>query len=605
MRWLGDEVFRGTRAVVSAAAERILEDEGGAVLRGTIDPAALFGWLSEELPRYELWSVAGSCASDEPRFAALSPYLTLTGEEPEGPLSAISALRALRRTLAAAGRRVLIVVERPEALDLGSATLLAAVCEEGGAQLLLLQRESEPLPTEFAKLLRENTLDLFIVGQLSTWGMVEALQLHLGGVVPFGTALRVHSWSGGVERWLWPAVDAARELGLLALREDGRVWAATGSPAAAPELLGMLADERALLSARAVVAYEALALGGARPASAIARRFGDAVLRELRLLESVGHGLEGCECVWLRAEVVRSGTAIGLAPARAERALVVAAALGADSGCWRHHTVARPVAGSRRFDEFASDLGAGVDLAHGARALVLGRWARAAERGEACRAQLTLADSTHAFSWMEPVARLMQRPFRCEEPGVVLAALDDGELRGFPELRQQVLMIGLTSNTPGVATRAITEAGPGARGRLLARIAQAITGSDLTGCFRAASDARHGEQLSAGVAALCGAVRLAGADTVALWRAAEELREAAPGVELPADVTGALDVLRLSERERELAGHARGERSAAEIAAALSLSQRTVEWHIGRILTRLGAASRAELRERYAALDPR
>lgn len=50
----------------------------------------------------------------------------------------------------------------------------------------------------------------------------------------------------------------------------------------------------------------------------------------------------------------------------------------------------------------------------------------------------------------------------------------------------------------------------------------------------------------------------------------------------------------LSRREIEVLEHvARGETS-KEIAAALGIGERTVNWHIARVFDRLGAGSRAE-----------
>jgi DNA-binding CsgD family transcriptional regulator len=60
------------------------------------------------------------------------------------------------------------------------------------------------------------------------------------------------------------------------------------------------------------------------------------------------------------------------------------------------------------------------------------------------------------------------------------------------------------------------------------------------------------------------------------------------------------DATPLTNREREIAALAAQQMSAADIAAQLHLSRRTVENHLQRIYTKLGIGSRAELAD---ALD--
>ena len=60
----------------------------------------------------------------------------------------------------------------------------------------------------------------------------------------------------------------------------------------------------------------------------------------------------------------------------------------------------------------------------------------------------------------------------------------------------------------------------------------------------------------------------------------------------------------LSEFERGLAlGAAAGE-SSSHLAARLHLSPRTVDWHLGRIFSKLRVSGRAELRECLEAARP-
>ena len=59
--------------------------------------------------------------------------------------------------------------------------------------------------------------------------------------------------------------------------------------------------------------------------------------------------------------------------------------------------------------------------------------------------------------------------------------------------------------------------------------------------------------------------------------------------------SGTPDATPLTRREREIAVLAAQQLSAADIAAQLHLSRRTVENHLQRIYTKLGISSRAEL----------
>jgi DNA-binding CsgD family transcriptional regulator len=76
-----------------------------------------------------------------------------------------------------------------------------------------------------------------------------------------------------------------------------------------------------------------------------------------------------------------------------------------------------------------------------------------------------------------------------------------------------------------------------------------------------------------------------------------ELVEAAVRSGQPGRASGALQ--RLSEMTR---ASGTGGRTNVDIGAQLFLSTRTVEWHLGKVYTRLGVGSRRELRQALASL---
>jgi DNA-binding NarL/FixJ family response regulator len=60
----------------------------------------------------------------------------------------------------------------------------------------------------------------------------------------------------------------------------------------------------------------------------------------------------------------------------------------------------------------------------------------------------------------------------------------------------------------------------------------------------------------------------------------------------------------LTDQERQIAGLARDGLSNPEIGARLFLSSRTVEWHLGKVFTKLGITSRMDLRDALPSAEP-
>ena len=91
-------------------------------------------------------------------------------------------------------------------------------------------------------------------------------------------------------------------------------------------------------------------------------------------------------------------------------------------------------------------------------------------------------------------------------------------------------------------------------------------------------------------------------DAIGMKAFAERARREliATGEKLPKRGVEAHD--RLTPHEEQIARLARDGRTSAEIGAQLFLSARTVEWHLGKVFTKLGIGSRRELQASLAGL---
>lgn len=167
----------------------------------------------------------------------------------------------------------------------------------------------------------------------------------------------------------------------------------------------------------------------------------------------------------------------------------------------------------------------------------------------------------------------------------VIAVFDVARL-GWPELV-----------TDRLATLAL--AVDGAAAPLCAQTAQALAGHDAPALLAAALGfERIGARLLAAEAAAAatpalrrdrGDARLAGA-----VERSRRLRELCPDAATPL-LQRAADHVRLTRREREIAGLAATGRTSREIASMLRISTRTVDNHLGRVYSKLGVSGRSGL----------
>ena len=175
-----------------------------------------------------------------------------------------------------------------------------------------------------------------------------------------------------------------------------------------------------------------------------------------------------------------------------------------------------------------------------------------------------------------------------------------------PALRLPVLAASALRGVPGAAGKLADGAAgcTGAAAAMYADLAAGLTDADRIRMLRAAKAAHSLGQYLLAHESAGRAVRLARGqgDRTAL-RAARRVENASFRMLLTANsVPDRLPDL--SEFERGLAlGAAAGE-SSSHLAARLHLSPRTVDWHLGRIFSKLRVSGRAELRECLEATSP-
>jgi DNA-binding CsgD family transcriptional regulator len=193
---------------------------------------------------------------------------------------------------------------------------------------------------------------------------------------------------------------------------------------------------------------------------------------------------------------------------------------------------------------------------------------------------------------------------------LLLGRLDDAE-RWTEQIEERAELTG----TPGAHTRAaaarasvLAARGEPAAGATLA--SEAADAAEAAGvrldgiAARLAAGRAHAAagDRAAAVAAFQRVASDAGQGGAGLFveAAARELRRLGSRLPATARRASAADAGELSAREREIAELVAGGRSNKQVAAALFLSEKTIEHHLSRIYAKVGVRSRAELAARMA-----
>ena len=194
--------------------------------------------------------------------------------------------------------------------------------------------------------------------------------------------------------------------------------------------------------------------------------------------------------------------------------------------------------------------------------------------------------------------------------GELEALADEAQVQGLrgveTDIRRLVLRNGDTGSAPALASS--SSAVEGLEGRLLAAFARAVAAADAPGLVAISDEATAaGHGLLAFEAAQQAAVCLE--HTADRWRLTAVQRRL-HHLMVDAGISGQMPALRsgqgpvLTAREAEILELVATGSSNAEVAAALSLSPRTVEGHLSRIFAKLGVSRRAELLEVDREIHP-
>jgi DNA-binding CsgD family transcriptional regulator len=208
-----------------------------------------------------LRAAASGSASGLP-LAALAHWLPVGGGPMDGPVE--RALRGLAE--AAAGRRLVLLVDDAHLLDDVSAVVLHQAVLAGRAQLIATVREQEPAPDALVALWRDAVVPRLDLPPLTEVDVIELVLAWLGGPVDAATLRRLWLATAGNPLYLRELLLAAQEAGTLACR-DG-VWHLMAFPARAPRLTqllrarlaGLASGQRELLELTSVAEPIGLAL---------------------------------------------------------------------------------------------------------------------------------------------------------------------------------------------------------------------------------------------------------------------------------------------------------------------------------------------------------